>query len=199
MDSSVIEAIARWPDVPAVHGWLSLDGNGRWRLHPQGDAGAGGPGEAIANTAILAFIGRNYDHDGEGRWFFQNGPQRVYVRLDAAPFILRTAGVGSRLETHTGVPVANVNEWWLDSEGRLYAGTDSGPGMVAGRDLPRIMDDMRLMDGGAALEAAAGLEAGAELSVRHPASSMPALLRHIASDEVPQRLGFIANYEHPGT
>jgi hypothetical protein len=198
MDSSVIKAIARWPDVPAVHGWLSLDANGRWRLHPQGDAGAGGPGESIANTAILAFIGRNYDHDGEGRWFFQNGPQRVYVRLDAAPFILRTAGVDGGLETHTGLRVAEVRDWWLDGEGRLYAGTDAGPGMVAGRDLPRVMDDMRLADGSPALEAAAGLAAGAVLSVRQSASSAPVPLRQIGSDEVPRRLGFIARYEQPG-
>jgi hypothetical protein len=31
------------------------------------------------------FIQRNYDHDAQGQWFFQNGPQRVYVELEATP------------------------------------------------------------------------------------------------------------------
>lgn len=85
MDDDVKAALVRWPNVPAVAGWLSLDGRGRWHLHPQGDAAEGGPGESITNTQILAFIERNYEHDDQGRWFFQNGPQRVYVRIDAAP------------------------------------------------------------------------------------------------------------------
>ena len=85
MDQSVKDAIARWPDVPAAHGWLSLDARGRWRFHPQGLSAQGGPGESITNPQILDFIGRNYAHDDAGRWFFQNGPQRVYLRLDAAP------------------------------------------------------------------------------------------------------------------
>ena len=59
MDASVQDAIARWPDVPAVFGWLSLDPRGRWRLHPQGQAAHGGAGESITNTQILGFINRN--------------------------------------------------------------------------------------------------------------------------------------------
>ena len=73
MDQSVKDAIARWPDVPAAHGWLSLDARGRWRFHPQGLSAQGGPGESITNPQILDFIGRNYAHDDAGRWFFQNG------------------------------------------------------------------------------------------------------------------------------
>ncbi|XOT98625.1 DUF2946 family protein, partial [Alcaligenes pakistanensis] len=34
------------------------------------------------------FFNRNYQADEKGRWFIQNGPQRVYVRLDAAPLIV---------------------------------------------------------------------------------------------------------------
>src|SRR3546814_2832342 len=98
MDSSVKAALAKWPDVPAVYGWLSLDERGRWRLHPQGDAAHGGPGESIDNTQIQAFIGRNYASDSQGRWYFQNGPQRVYVRLDAAPCLLRRADDGIGLD-----------------------------------------------------------------------------------------------------
>ena len=69
MDDRVIRSMARWPDVPDVFGWLALDARGHWLLK----------GETIANRAAVAFIARNYAHDEFGRWFFQNGPQRVFV------------------------------------------------------------------------------------------------------------------------
>ncbi|OZI26667.1 hypothetical protein CAL26_04925 [Bordetella genomosp. 9] len=193
MDPSVLEAIARWPDVPAVAGWLSLDAQGRWKLHPQGDAAQGGPGVSIANTAILAFMDRNYGHDDQGRWFFQNGPQRVYVRLDAAPYILRTGADASVLETHTGQSVGDVAAWYLDDAHQLYARTDLGPGMVAGRDVAVLMDAMRLEDGGDALEAAATLEEGAVLRVCHPASKACVPLTRVPRVSLPRELGFVGN------
>src|SRR3546814_10640581 len=61
MDEQVIAAMARWPDVPDVYGWLSLSERGEWRLHPQGDAlrpqhcapgACCSPGEAISSTPI---------------------------------------------------------------------------------------------------------------------------------------------------
>ncbi|HYG42658.1 MAG TPA: DUF2946 family protein, partial [Bordetella sp.] len=140
MDSSVKAALAKWPDVPAVYGWLSLDERGRWRLHPDGDAADGGPGDSITNTQILEFIGRNYEGDEQGRWYFQNGPQRVYLRLDAAPYLLRRADDGIGLTTHTGLPVHAVAAWWLDDTGRLYAQADAGPAMIEGRELPAVLD-----------------------------------------------------------
>jgi len=90
MDQSVLDAVKRWPNVPAVYGWLSLSARGEWKLHPLGDAQLGGPGEGISNIQILGFINRNYADQPDGAWFFQNGPQRVYVRLDAAPLIVIT-------------------------------------------------------------------------------------------------------------
>jgi hypothetical protein len=192
MDPSVIEAIARWPNVPAVAGWLSLDSAGQWRLHPQGDAARGGAGEPIGNASILAFIGRNYGHDAQGRWFFQNGPQRVYVRLDAAPYILRTGVDGATLETHTGVPVREVSAWFLDEAHRLYANTDVGPGMVAGRDVPALIDAMRLEDGSPALDAASQLEGDAPLRVRHPTAPGAVPLHRAPRRALEQRLGFVA-------
>ena len=35
------------------------------------------------------FIARNYACDTKGRYFFQNGPQRVFITLDATPWIVR--------------------------------------------------------------------------------------------------------------
>ncbi|MBO9354008.1 DUF2946 family protein [Bordetella petrii] len=191
MDSSVKAALARWPDVPAVYGWLSLDERGRWRLHPLGDAADDGPGESITNTQIVEFIGRNYAADGEGRWYFQNGPQRVYVRLDAAPYLLRRADDGIGLATHTGLPVRAVTAWWLDDSGRLYAQADAGPAMVEGRELPALLEQLHGEQGqplADLLEAA-----GAAVRVAHPALAAAAPLhRDVARAEIPARLGFAA-------
>ncbi len=189
MDDAVLAAIQRWPDVPAVSGWLSLDERGRWRLHPQGDAGQGGPGEGITSPAILAFIDRNYAQDDAGRWFFQNGPQRVYVRLDAAPYILRVGADGAGLQTHTGQPVATLSAWWLDEDGRLYAATDAGPGMLDGRDMPRVLDALRLHDGRPALDSLADLADQATLVVSYePLGAAP--LTHASRARIAQALGY---------
>ena len=101
MDKRVLEAMARWPSVPDVYGWLSLTETGKWRLHPKGDATqADTSGESITNTQIIGFINRNYTHCDNGQWYFQNGPQKVYVRLDAAPYIFHTNETDA-LTTHT--------------------------------------------------------------------------------------------------
>lgn len=174
MDPEVIAAMARWPDVPDVYGWLSLSRRGDWRLHPHGRGwvvdragesgaaaasanGASGvdnvsldPGEAITSPRILEFIGRNYAADAQGRWYFQNGPQRVYVRLDGAPWILRTdrdVERGLVLKTHTGRHYGPVSRWWLDQDGRLYAQADIGAGLVAGRDVAELIDALHTPDG----------------------------------------------------
>jgi hypothetical protein len=158
MDDTVLAAMARWPHVPDVFGWLSLSARGQWRLHPAGDAmpahasapgarAAWPDGEAIGSPAIAGFIDRNYGHDAAGRWFFQNGPQRVFVRLDAAPYILRTTGSGTALRTHNGLDIRQVASWVLDDLGRLFATTDIGPGMVAGRDLPGLAEALRTTRG----------------------------------------------------
>ncbi|MFC4296964.1 DUF2946 family protein [Castellaniella hirudinis] len=156
MDDQVLAAMARWPNVPAVHGWLSLSARGQWRLHPHGrgwgapEGGPEEPGEAITSPQIIAFINRNYLADDAGRWCFQNGPQRVYVRLDGAPWILglETDAQGRPLlRTHTGAGYGPVTHWWLDPEGRLYAQSDRGAGLVADRDLARTIDALRAVDG----------------------------------------------------
>lgn len=139
MDNSVLESIKRWPNVPAVFGWLSLTARGQWRLHPDGKAHEGSAGESISNPQILTFINRNYASDELGRWYFQNGPQRVYVRLDAAPWILFADDAQRQLNTHTGSVAAKVDHVWLDDEGHIYLHTELGPGMIVDRDLPRFL------------------------------------------------------------
>jgi len=188
MDAEVLQAMQRWPDVPAVHGWLALDARGRWRLYPQGggDAPDAGPGETISNEQILRFIGRNYAGDEQGRWYFQNGPQRVYVRLEAAPFVLRLDASGARLETHTGLPVRTVSEWLLDDAGRLYARSDPGPGGIDDRDLPALLEQLRDPAGTPLIDT---LDDAPPPRLAHPALGEAPLV-HIAAADVPARLGF---------
>jgi len=190
MDQSVKDALARWPNVPAVYGWLSLDARGRWRLHPQGQANDGGPGEPITNTQILEFISRNYERDDAGRWFFQNGPQRVFVRLDAAPFVLRLADDNRSLITHTDASVDAVSAWWLDDEGQLYASTPMGAGIVLDRDLQPLLEMMRTQAGAPLMDALAELAASHSMTAVWPDVYAAAPLHAIAQADIAARLGF---------
>lgn len=193
MDPSVKDAIARWPNVPAVYGWLSLDARGRWRLHPQGLAAQGGPGESITNAQILGFINRNYDHDDAGRWFFQNGPQRVYLRLDAAPYVLRLSDDSRTLVTHTDAAVDTVSGWWLDDSGQLYAMTPHGSGIVLDRDLPALLERLTTEDGAPLLDALDDLAAGRTIRIALPGAYPAAPLRLIDQADVASALGFQVN------
>lgn len=121
-DPAVRAALARWPDVPAVAGWLSLTARGQWRLQ----------GEPIGNAAIVEFIGRNYAADAQGRWFFQNGPQRVYVALELTPWIYRLQPDG--MVTHTGRCPKLLRAAALLDDGRMAIDTDLGAGAIDDRD-----------------------------------------------------------------
>ena len=134
MDEIVKAAMAKWPNVPAVYGWLELTSRGEWKIK----------GEPIGNEAICDFIGRNYTNDGCGNWFFQNGPQRVYVSLTATPIIYRLDEFG-RLQTHTGAMPHELRAAFADVEGRLFLDTELGSGLVDSQDTVKFAD--RLVDG----------------------------------------------------
>lgn len=127
MDEVVKAAMAKWPNVPHAYGWVRLDARGAWHIKDS----------RVDNPAISDFIGRNYDHDAAGRWFFQNGPQRVYVELDAAPWVLSFFADG-RCVTHTGAVVTEVLAAWQDKQGRLCVETNLGPGCVDDRALAQV-------------------------------------------------------------
>ena len=156
MDDLVLQAMARWPDVPAVHGWLRLDRRGHWMLVDRGQPGFDealhGLGSEITSPQIVDFICRNYMGDDEGRWFWQNGPQRVFVDLDVAPLVLRVLGEGgqARLVAHTGAPVGRVDAAWSSPEGELILETDLGPGAIHDLDLAalELSDNLAAGEGG---------------------------------------------------
>ncbi len=128
MDADVLAAIAKWPNVPAVYGWLSLTRRGQWRVR----------GEPIANAAIREFIGRNYAADERGCWFFQNGPQRVYVALECAPWVYRLQGDGA-LRTHTGAAPSQMRAAALVDDALFVLSTDLGAGNIDDRDTARFL------------------------------------------------------------
>lgn len=144
MDELVLKAMERWPNVPAVFGWLRLDRRGRWMLVDRGMPGFDeylhGGGSEITSPQIIDFIGRNYESDAEGRWYWQNGPQRVFVDLEVAPWILRVIGSGpeARLATHTGEPVSMVTAAWRTDEGDLLLETERGIGALHDLDLAAL-------------------------------------------------------------
>jgi hypothetical protein len=144
MDAVVEAALRKWPKVPHCHGWLALDARGNWYMRDERIQAAGPfpqvKGSRVEHAKLLAFIERNYGHDTAGAWFFQNGPQRVYVELEAAPWVWRveTAADGDapawRVHSHTGLP-AEVQASWLDEHGRLFLATDLGHGIVHTLDM----------------------------------------------------------------
>ena len=140
MDEIVLAALKKWPDVPACYGWLGLDARGDWYLRDD-RVQAAGPfpavkGSRIDHAKLRDFIQRNYLADESGCWFFQNGPQRVYVELEAAPWVWRLspAGATAQVQAHTGTS-ARVESSCLDEGGRLFLATDLGLGIVHSQDM----------------------------------------------------------------
>ncbi len=146
MDDIVRQAMAKWPNVPDCYGWLGLDARGNWYMRDDRAQAAGSfaGGSAAAKGALLQheklieFIGRNYAVDARGCWYFQNGPQRVYVELAATPWVWRIQPDGS-VRSHTGQS-AQVRACVLDETGHVYLQTDLGFGLVHTQDVALVAD-----------------------------------------------------------
>ncbi len=137
MDDIVKQALAKWPNVPDCYGWLGLDARGRWFMRDDAAQAAGdfpqSRGSWLRHKKLIDFIGRNYESDDEGRWFFQNGPQRVYVELECTPWVWQVLP-DYRLQSHTGLQTS-AGECLLDEEGRLYIASPQGLGLVHSQDM----------------------------------------------------------------
>lgn len=142
MDDIVKQAIAKWPNVPDCYGWLGLDARGRWYMRDDATQAQGAfpasKGSLLQHDKLIDFIHRNYEADAQGRWFFQNGPQRVYVELETTPWVWRVGAAGA-VTSHTGRAV-QVAECLLDEAGRLYLATDAGVGLVHTLDMGLAAD-----------------------------------------------------------
>lgn len=141
MDDIVKQAMAKWPNVPDCYGWLGLDARGNWYMR-DGQAQACGPfdsgipgskGSEVRHGKLIDYIARNYAPDARGCWYFQNGPQRVYVELQATPLVWRLQPDGS-VQDHIGRR-AVVQDSWLDELGHFYLQADCGFGLVHTQDM----------------------------------------------------------------
>ena len=127
MDEIVARSLAKWPNVPAVYGWLELDRRGNWLIK----------GERIANLALREFIARNYESDDGGRWYFQNGPQRVYVTLAYTPLVVHYEG--DALVDHCSRPFISTRSF-QDDEGSVLMEGEKAVALLDDRDLARFAD-----------------------------------------------------------
>jgi hypothetical protein len=146
MDDIVKQAMAKWPNVPDCYGWLGLDSRGQWFMRDDRVQGlgtfqsgvAGAKGSVLKHEKLIDFIHRNYAADEKGQWFFQNGPQRVYVELELTPFVWRL--------DENFVPVAQtgaitqVLACWVDEVGRVYLKTPLGLGLVHTMDVGHVAE-----------------------------------------------------------
>lgn len=146
MDDIVKQALAKWPHVPDCYGWLGLDARGNWfmrddRVQAQGPFAGGtaqSKGAQLKHEKLIEFIQRNYEPDAQGQWFFQNGPQRVYVELEVTPLIWRVNDDFS-IQDHTGKP-ARMQRCLLDEQGRVYLEAETGLGLVHTMDMGHAAD-----------------------------------------------------------
>lgn len=190
MDQAVLSSLAQWPRVPDVYRWLSLDRRGHWLLK----------GGRVSNPGILDFINRGYRCDPEGRWFFQNGPQRVFVGLDYTPWVYRIAGSGAdaRVESHTGTAARLLEGAWVDEAGSALLLTEMGIGVIDDRDLSVFVSRLRDKDGAPpteetleqALEALQAGDGAPKLCLHLSGARIP--VGCLASATVPMRFGFVA-------
>ena len=190
MDDIVKKAMAKWPNVPHCYGWLALDARGAWRMRDERAQYLGLAGDKVMQAALLAFINRNYMVDERGCWYFQNGPQRVYLKLETTPFVART-DPAQGLVVQTGAALETLDGAWLTEIGELIVQSGNVVAQVDDRDMAQLLPAFTL-DGAAVPDDAlvAWLEGGpGKLALRYRAALVP--VQRIARALVPHRFGFV--------
>ena len=190
MDEIVKQAMAKWPNVPHCYGWLALDARGSWRMRDEAAQRSGAPGDKLANAALVGFINRNYQHDERGCWYFQNGPQRVYVNLEATPFIART-DPAQGLVLHTGEPLAAPEQVFMLDTGGIVLRAGGRLAQLDDRDAAQLLQAMAL-DGSLASDEAlmAWLDGGpGQIALRWQGREIA--VERLAGMEAPGRFGFV--------
>ncbi len=192
MDEIVKQAMAKWPNVPHCFGWLALDGRGAWRMRDERVQKLGLSGDRINHPALKSFIDRNYVQDAHGCWYFQNGPQRVYVDLLATPFIAHTDPMQGFV-LHTGEPVAMLDECWMTDDGHLIIEGNGKVAQLDDRDMSEAVAQFRI--GGVAVSDDRLLEwldnpsDNARLTYETPSRQVP--IQRLPAADVPARFKFI--------
>lgn len=180
----------RWPNVPHLYGWLRLDRRGRWLIKE----------EVISRPQIVDTINANYAADQRGAWYFQNGPQRGYVALDAAPLMFSAPVEGDALNTHLGTLAGAVSRVAIDEGGGLWLLTARGPGWLADRDLDwalqRLVANQGLVDE-ARLASVLALPPGAATGLALQLQGQRLALERIDEAGIPEAFDFLREPEAP--
>lgn len=193
MDNIVKQAMAKWPNVPHCYGWLGLDARGSWRMRDEHTQATGGLGERITHPALLEFINRNYTHDALGNWYFQNGPQRVYVNLQATPYIAYLQQTGFLL--HTGAALGDIDKVYLTDVGQLIFQSSNIIAMLDDRDLATCMTHLSINGDTPNEENFMALDSSSLLTFQHQDKVFSVTV--IEQDSIAKRLGFISTPYHP--
>lgn len=193
MDAQVEQALAKWPNVPHCYGWLALDARGNWRIRDEQAQKQERVGERIAHAALIAFINRNYACDAQGCWYFQNGPQRVYVELEAAPYIARLASdQGLVLHTDDGMP--GLDAIYLSDGGRIWLHGSSKIALLDDRDLahclPLLSLNEQAMDDDRLHAWLKSCGTAGQLQLNWP-QAPPMPVSHLFEADVLKRFGFV--------
>jgi hypothetical protein len=190
MDDIVKQAMAKWPNVPHCYGWLALDARGGWRMRDEAAQQANAAGDKLNNATLVGFINRNYAHDAAGRWYFQNGPQRVYVNLEATPYIART-DPAQGMVLHTGAPLPGIERLYLTESGVAIVQAGDIVAQLDDRDVAQLFEAL-VLDGEPAGDEALlrWLDGGAgALTLRWRGQAVP--VERIDGEHLPERLGFV--------
>ena len=167
IDKSVQKAMAKWPEVPECFGWLNLNRRAEWSIK----------GEKIHHVKTQRFLQRNYNFDKLGRWFVQNGPQRVFVSLEYTPRLYGfSSHSGFYIHNEAKIPV--LLDFFLDEYGNLLLSTALGVGVVDDRDLSAVSDLIEAVN-----------DIPTELSYRGKNYK----IKPIAKALVPKHFGFVQN------
>lgn len=150
MDDMVLKAMAKWPNVPDCFGWLGLDSRGQWWMRDERVQALGAfqsgltgvKGSVLRHEKLIEFIHRNYEADDQGRWYFQNGPQRVFIELEITPYIWRIEN-DFAVTSQTGM-LTQVNKALVDEYGKVYLHTQLGLGLVHTLDVPRVAQALEM-------------------------------------------------------
>jgi len=191
LDEAVRKAMARWPNVPDVYGWLRLDRRGQWLIKD----------ETIANATVRDFISRNYLRTHDGAYAFQNGPQRVFVELDYAPWIVSLQPNGE-LRLHTGVTCGVPKAAWMDEAGALLLEVDDTVALLDDRDLAAFSDWLVARDGAQLDEARAeaavdALAEGKHAGVALRINGVTLPLKRVSTSDVATQFNFVATPQEP--
>jgi len=89
VDTIIDAALQKWPQVPNCYGWLNFDRRGEWRIQNEYAQQHKLPGELITHQGFKSYIEAHLAHDMRGNYFFQNGPQRVFIHFAYCPWVIR--------------------------------------------------------------------------------------------------------------